>query len=274
VNPEEWERLLLDATDRVRKRISGIERRRDRGRALGIGASGDKTIYADKQAEDELLKILKKVEGVRVLSEEIGFAGDARARTLTVVDPLDGSSNFERGIPYYCTSVAVVEGDSIEDITVGVVRDLRSGDVYAATRGGGARKNGKPIRTSRTSDLSAAVVGVDLSRSTASQVLRLAPLIGGAMRQVHLGANALELCHVAEGRIDAFVDIRGKIRVTDFAAAYLVACEAGAKITGDDGRKLETRFDLVHRLSFVASANSHLHKEILRLCNTSASWKG
>jgi len=274
VSPEEWERILLNATGRVKEAISGIERRRDRGRVLGIGASGDKTIYADKQAEVELLKTLEKVEGVRVLSEEAGSLGDPRAHTLLVVDPLDGSSNFEKGIPYYCTSVAVVEGGTMEDVSVGVVRDLVSGDVYAATRGGGARKNGRTIRTSRTSDLSAAVVGIDLSRSNASQVARLAPLIGVVMRQVHFGANALELCYLAEGRIDAFVDIRGTIRITDFAAAYLIACEAGGKITGDDGRELEPGFDLAHRLSFVASANPSLHRKLLGLCRGSAAGRG
>ena len=87
---------------------------------------------------------------------------------------------------------------------------------------------------------------------------------------MHLGANALELCLLAEGRIDAFVDVRGKIRITDFAAAYLIASEAGAKITDADGKKLRPEFDLGHRFSFVASANPSLHKEILQLCNKSA----
>jgi myo-inositol-1(or 4)-monophosphatase len=265
VSPEEWERLLVNATGRVRERVSALAGARGRSRTVGIGASGDSTIYADKEAEDLLLKPLGRVRGVRVLSEEAGFTGDPRGKTLAVVDPLDGSSNFERGIPYYCTSVAVAEGDSLEGILVGVVRDIVSGDVYAATRGGGARKNGETIRTSRISNPSLSVLGVDLSRSSAVQVERLAPLIGGVKRQVHLGANALELCYLAEGRIDAFIDLRGKIRITDFAAAYLIAKEAGARVTGVDGKGLRSRFDLEHRLSFVASANSQLHRGILKL---------
>jgi myo-inositol-1(or 4)-monophosphatase len=273
VSPEEWERLLLDATGRVSERVSGLAGGRGRGRTVGIGASGDSTIYADKEAEELLLRSLRRVRGVRVLSEEAGFAGDPRGKILAVVDPLDGSSNFERGIPYYCTSVAIAEGDSLDDVSVGVVRDIVSGDVYAATKRGGARKNGETIRTSRISNPSLSVLGVDLSRSSAAQVERLAPLIGGVKRQVHLGANALELCYLAEGRIDAFIDLRGKIRITDLAAAYLIAREAGAKITDPDGRGLKPVFDLEHRLSFIASANASLHREILKLCDGASGVK-
>ena len=265
MKPEEWEKLLLGATERVQGRISTVARSRERGRYVGIGASGDRTLLADKVAEDELMKAVLGVRGTKVLSEEAGFRGDEDGDTLAVVDPLDGSSNFARGVPFYCTSVAVVEGNSFEDIRVGVVRNLVTGDVYHAVRGKGAKKNGAPVRASRVSDVSRAVIGVDISRGSSELIAGLTPLIVVASRQVHFGANALELSCVSDGTIDAFVDIRGKIRITDLAAAYLVAAEAGAVISDAQGRKLRAAFDLKHRLSFVASANVHLHKEILRL---------
>lgn len=269
----EWEKVLLDATEKVRLRVAPLALGGDRGRTVGVGAAGDTTIFADKEAEDVLLGALKGLGGVRVLSEEAGAVGDTSARTLAVVDPLDGSSNFERGIPFYCTSVAMVEGDTMKDVTLGVVRDLVSGDVYVARRGEGARKNGEPIKTSGISVPSRAVVGVDLSGSAAGVVSGLASLVSGVKRQVHLGANALELCYLAEGRIDAFVDLRGRIRITDLAAAYLIAAEAGAEITDVEGEELESVFDLQHRFSFVASANVALHKEIMELCRASGGRK-
>ena len=246
--------------------MSVLARRGGRGRKVGIGASGDTTIYADKRAEDELLEYLGRVDGVRVLTEEAGEVGDIEGETLAIVDPLDGSSNFERGVPFYCTSVAIAEGQSLDDISVGVVRNLVTGDAYSAVRGGGARKNGRRIRTSPTKAAASAVAGVDLSRSGALLVSRLGPLIAGLKRQVHFGANALELCFLAEGKTDAFVDIRGRIRVTDFAGGYLIAKEAGAVFTDENGTKLSPPFDLEHRFSFVASAGLPLHKEILNLC--------
>ena len=262
MRPEEWERVLTPATGRVWRLLTPVSRRADRGRALGVGAAGDRTLYADKLAEDELLKVLRRVGGVRVLSEEAGFVGDGAAKTLAVVDPLDGSSNFSRGVPFYCTAVAIVEGEGVEGIVAGVVRDLFTGDVYSASKGHGARKNGRPIRTSGTERLADAVVGVDLSKGGLGMVQRLAPLLAGVKRHLHFGANALELCYAAEGRTDAFVDIRGRIRVTDLAAAYLIASEAGAVITGPEGGAVVPAFDLSHRLSFVASSNPTLHRQI------------
>lgn len=266
MKPEEWEKLLLGATERVRVEVSNLAVGDERTKSVGVGASGDRTLLADKVAEDELMETLLRVAGTKVLSEEAGFRGDPDGDTLAVVDPLDGSSNFSRGIPFYCTSVAVIEGNTLEDIKVGVVRDLLTGDVYHAVRGMGTKKNGTPVHASQVVDVSRAVLGIDLSRDNSERVARLAPLVSAASRQVHFGANALELSYVSDGTLDAFVDIRGRIRITDLAAAFLVASEAGATISDPQGNELEAVFDLKHRLSFVASANLHLHKEILRLC--------
>ena len=263
---DDWERLLVSSTERVWRLVAPLARREGRGRVVGVGAAGDRTIYADKKAEDLLLGVLLGTGGVRVLTEEAGSVGDERAEVLAIVDPLDGSSNFEHGIPFYCTSVAVAVGAEINDVLAGAVRDLVSGDVYSARRGRGARKNGKPIRTSPVDDPSKAVVGVDMSGTPKGTASSLAPLIEGVKRQVHFGANALELCYLAEGRTDAFVDLRGKMRITDFAAACLIAKEAGAEVSDPSGGKLSPAFDLEHRFSFVASANGGLHGKILSLC--------
>jgi myo-inositol-1(or 4)-monophosphatase len=267
----DWERLLLGATASVMERVSAAGAGGERTRAVGIGAAGDRTLEADKAAEDMLLDSIGSAGRVRILSEEAGLVGDSGAKTLVVVDPLDGSSNFERGIPFYCTSVAIVEGDTMEDVTYGIVRDLVSGDAYTAVKGGGAKKNRKPIRTSGTTSPSDAVVGIDMSRGTPGLVEDLAKLVTGVKRQVHLGANALELCYLAEGRVDSFVDLRGRIRITDFAAAYLIASEAGAEITDGQGRRISPEFNLKRRFSFVASASPALHKQILQLISDAAT---
>jgi myo-inositol-1(or 4)-monophosphatase len=221
------------------------------------------TTVADKKAEDVLLGALIRVEGLRVLSEEAGEVGSQQARVLAIVDPIDGSSNFERGIPFYCTSVAIAGGRSIGDVNFGIVRDLVRGDVYTATRGGGAKKNGKRIRTSKTSELSKAVVGIDVSKASQGVLRSLLPLVGCIGRQVHYGANALELCLMAEGMTDAFVDVRGRMRTVDFAAAQLIAAEAGAVLSEPGGGELRFSLDLTSRFSFVASANKLLHDKIL-----------
>lgn len=270
VREAHWGQLLTDATERVQLSVSAIALGGDRALVVGTGASGDKTLLADRVAEEELIRAVSKVEGVMILSEEAGRRGDPKAGVLAIIDPLDGSSNFESAIPFYCTSVAIVEGDKLGGASFGLLRNLVTGDVYAARKGAGATKNGKSIRTSRTKEPSESVVGIDLSSAEPSLVKDLAPLIVGVRRQVHFGANALELCFLAEGRIDAFVDLRKKMRITDFAAAYLIAKEAGASITKADGAALRPGLDLTKRFSYVASANSELHKRILELASGAA----
>ncbi len=261
-----WESLLEDATERVQLSLSAIAISGERGKRVGTGAAGDKTLLADREAEVELLRALDKVEAMRVLSEERGGVGDPSAKLVAIVDPLDGSSNFERGIPFYCTSVAIADGNTLGKVVFGMVKNLVTGDVYLATKGGGATKNGVDIGTSGAKLPKRSVVGVDLSRAESSLVSALAPLVVGVGRQVHFGANALELCFLAEGRIDAFVDLRKRMRITDFAAGYLIAKEAGATITGPLGAPLRPAFDLKGRFSYVAGASAVLHKRILGLC--------
>jgi myo-inositol-1(or 4)-monophosphatase len=260
------EAALLKATEEVRTKVQTVARKGDSGKTVGVGAAGDKTLVADRAAEEILLEAIGKFEGVRVLSEEAGSVGDRNAGVLAVVDPLDGSSNFERGIQFYCSSVALARGDKLDDVFLGVIRDLVTGDVFVARKGQGATKNGKRIGTSGALRISEAVVGVDLSRGGAKIVGNLAPLVAAAKRQVHFGANALEVCLVADGRTDAFVDLRKRLRVTDAAAAYLIAKEAGATVTDGDGSVLDVGLDISTRLNMVVSAGPALHKEILELC--------
>jgi myo-inositol-1(or 4)-monophosphatase len=265
VKPAEidWERFLLEATEKVQHAVQTLASRGKRGQIVGVGASGDRTLVADKKAEDELIRALSRIEGLRVLSEEAGDVGDPKAKLMAIIDPIDGSSNFERGIPFYCTSVAIAKGASLGDTEFGIVRNLVTGDVYTATRGEGAKKNGRRIRTSETVELSTAVVGMDISRASQRTLKGLLPLIARVERQVHYGANALELCFMAEGMTDAFVDVRGRMRTVDFAAAQLIATEAGGTVSSPEGGELRPSMDLASRFSFVASSNESLHRKIL-----------
>jgi myo-inositol-1(or 4)-monophosphatase len=113
------------------------------------------------------------------------------------------------------------------------------------------------------------VIGIDLNTY---KIRKLAPLLTGLIEKTkhlrHLGANALELCYVADGTIDAFLDIRGKLRTTDMAAAWLIIQEAGAKITTPKGKPLDLMLDPQQKVEFVASANQEMHRTILNLLKT------
>jgi len=242
-----------------------VAQRGDASKALEVGASGDITLRADREAENALFRVLDSIDGLRIVSEEAGNRGDPNAPLVAVVDPLDGSSNFARGVPFYCTSVAIADGDSLGSVVFGIVRNLLNGDVYWAEKGRGCTKNGRRLTASGVSTLGDAVLDLDLSRGPPELTARTGSLISAAKRQVHFGANALELCFLAEGRVDAFVDLRKMMRTTDFAAAYLISGEAGAVVTDLQGRILDPKLNLAARFPVVAAGNGALHEKILSL---------
>ncbi len=260
----DWRGLLEGATLDAQRAVSTVASSEERSASVGVGASGDLTLLADKKAEEAILGPLSQVLGIRIISEEAGEVGPRDSARVAIVDPLDGSSNFQRGVPFYCSSVGVVEGKTLSSLGHALVRNLVTGDVYFAEKGRGASKNGRSILTSRTKSLGAAVAGIDISRAPASVVRSLAGLVSSVGRQVHLGANALELCLLAEGVMDVIVDVRGHARLVDVAGGFLIAAEAGAVVTDPRGSPLDPRLSSDSRFSFVASANRELHELVLR----------
>src|SRR2546428_11320730 len=104
----------------------------DQRRVVGVGASGDKTLVIDRDAESAAIETLLQAGDVRIVSEERGEVGSRRARWTVLLDPIDRSANFERAIPFYCTSLAAVEGGRLSQTKHALVRNLVSGDVYYA----------------------------------------------------------------------------------------------------------------------------------------------
>jgi myo-inositol-1(or 4)-monophosphatase len=137
---------------------------------------------------------------------------------------------------------------------------------YTAFKGRGAFRNGKKIRTSQVVSLDDAVVGLDLNTYKAKNVIpKVTAFIVNTKHIRHFGANALEVCFVADGLTDAFVDLRGKIRTTDVAAGFLIVKEAGGIVSSPDNQILNVKLDPTQKLSFIASANLEIHRKIVSL---------
>ncbi len=257
----EWESILKQAAEKVQTIADSYLGQESGRKGLGVGAGGDITMRADADAEKAIVELIQ-VPDARVVAEESGETGATGARWTVVVDPIDGSWNYSRGLPFYCTSIAVLEGGSVRDIKHALVRNLVNGDVYYAEEGR-VERNGRRIETSKTTSLKEACVGIDLSKAGAKVTTQLVPLVSSIRKQVHFGANALEMCFLAEGRIDGFVDMRGLLRIVDFAAAYKICLEAGAVFSDDKAKALEPRISLQERFNVVGGANDAIHQEIL-----------
>jgi myo-inositol-1(or 4)-monophosphatase len=106
------------------------------------------------------------------------------------------------------------------------------------------------------------VIGINISGLKANMIERLMPVMSEANHVRQFGANALEMCYLARGFLDAYIDFRAKIRPTDIAGAYLIASEAGGMLYSDDGSQLDSDLGVKSRLSYVAASNNKIFRRI------------
>jgi myo-inositol-1(or 4)-monophosphatase len=223
----------------------------------------------DLAAETAIVETLLRHDvSFTLISEESGVKkfGALPEECFVTVDPIDGSSNFMHGLPFYACSIAVSHKPLLEDVYAGMVADLFHNVTYTAFEGEDAYREGEKIETSKTTDLDYAMIGLDLNTY---KVKKIAPKVTALIEKTkhirHFGANALELCYVANGLTDAFVDVRGKLRTTDVAAGFLILKEAGGIVTTPDNQALNVKLDPKQTLSFIASGNLQIHEKILSL---------
>lgn len=190
---------------------------------------GDFVSEADITAENHLRDVLLAGGDDQWLGEEVGASGKSNRRWI--VDPLDGTTNFLRGIPHWAVSIALeVDGE----VQVGVVHDPVHGETFAAALGAGATLNEVQIEPAATDVFSSALFGTgvpfgDMAHidETTVQIARLMPNCAGVRR---MGSAALDLAYVASGRLDGFWERR--LQLWDIAAGLLILREAGAVVEG------------------------------------------
>ena len=215
------------------------------------GPSGNRPDqYASDVVADEAVRGVLLPLGYGLLSEESAVVEPGEGCPMVVVDPLDGSTNASRGIPHYAASLCAVDD---EGPLAAVVLNLALGTRYEAVRGGGARRDGVGLFRDDSPQLSEAIVGV--SGLPASNP-------GWAQFRC-LGAAALDLCAVADGTLDAYVDcVVDAHGVWDYLGALLVCREAGVTVEDAKGRDLCV-LDRAIRRTPVAAAGTTLHEALL-----------
>lgn len=219
----DWLALCRAARDDVQRVLDELPGRAEREPIVGAGEGGDDTTAIDAAAEAVILARFRD-EDVRIVSEEVGVEGDGRY--TVVVDPIDGSLNAKRGIPFFSISVAVADGETMDDVFFGYVYDFGSGEEWTATRGGGAFLDGERI-TERPKDV---LEILSFEATTLAYVTeRAAQFTGVAHRLRIMGSLAITLCHLAAGRVDGVVSLKGA-RSVDIAAAQLLVREQGLAI--------------------------------------------
>jgi myo-inositol-1(or 4)-monophosphatase len=258
----DWLEVCRAAVSDVRGVLADLPTRELRERVIGPGEGGDDTTAIDEAAEFAVVRRLESV-GIdfALVSEELGHRAAREDGAVTIVlDPIDGSINAKRGIPFFSLSIAVAEGPTMGDVVFGYVYDFGAGEEWSATRGGGARLDGTELGTERPK------VPIELLALEATKtdlIAQHAPaLVGLAERLRIMGSLALCLCQIGAGRVDAVASLRS-VRSVDIAAGQLVAREAGIAVElPDDGPLEAAPLDLGKRSRVVAAATPQLCDEI------------
>ena len=172
-----------------------------------------------------LFPFSSRLEGAAIVSEEVGSSGTGPP--VIVIDPIDGSLNAKRGIPFFSLSIAVADGWTMDDVHFGYVHDFGTGEEWYATRGAGAFLNGEPLGP----DLPKETIELLAFEATLTSLVaeRAEAMVGLAYRLRIMGSLALSLCHLAAGRVDAVCSLKGA-RSVDIAAGQLLVRERGLAI--------------------------------------------
>jgi len=228
------------------------------GRINRISKKGeiDLVTEADLASEEAIVGIIREhFPRDSILTEESGEYRN-RPDRVWLVDPLDGTTNFAHGFPFFALSLALeVKGD----LVVGIVYNPRMNEFFEALKGGGAFLNGRPVHVSPTKTLNEALCATgfpyDIRERPKEILSRFREMIIRAQGLRRPGSAALDLCYVAAGIFDAFWE--EGLKPWDTAAGALILNEAGGRTTDFKGRPFTPYMDTV------AATNGLLHQEML-----------
>ncbi|ACD94144.1 inositol monophosphatase family protein [Trichlorobacter lovleyi] len=228
--------------------------------AFSIDLKGAKNLVTELDLASEALiveKIHARFPEHGILAEEGDYpAGDGRH--VWIIDPLDGTTNYAHGYPWFCVSIALAVGG---ELVVGAIYNPMTDELFSATTGGGAFRNGRRLSVSNRQPLASALLGTGFPYDCATDpennfdhFIRFQKAARGIRRA---GAAALDLAYLAAGRLDGFWEV--KLKPWDVAAGTLLVREAGGLVSAFDGSDYEVTD---HR---ILASNGLIHDEMIAL---------
>jgi myo-inositol-1(or 4)-monophosphatase len=217
------------AIDSARAAADLVRQRYGRAGAIGTKSSATDVVTQTDLDSENLIRseLIRATPGAGILGEE-GGGTDPTSRLQWVIDPLDGTVNFLYALPVFSISVAAaIDGRFV----AGAVVDVLQGSVFSAYLGGGARIDGGPVLVSGCASMSQALIATGFSYTPRLRALQ-GEIVGRLLpvaRDIRcFGSAALQLCWVANGRVDGYFE--RDIKIWDWAAGALIASEAGASV--------------------------------------------
>ena len=223
--------MRLLAAEAIARAAGAVARRRFLDRSFTIGFKGPQDFLTEVDGETEAFiaeRLLQAFPSDGFIGEESKARPPAEGGATWVVDPIDGTANFARGVPHFCVSIACVAGAKAE---LGVIYDPMRDELFAGRRGGGARLNGALIRASSVTSLatSSIEVGWNLRAGPDQYVELLRRVASTGASPSRTGSGALAIAYVAAGRLDGFVEHH--IHAWDCLAGIVLVSEAGGYVS-------------------------------------------
>ncbi len=221
----------------------------------------DRVTDADYRAEETIVTAVRaRFPDHNIVAEENSYE-ETGSPYCWYIDPLDGTVNYSRGVPYFSVSIAVAFRG---ELLAAVVRDSSTGETFAAVKEGGAFRNNTRIWTSRTDDYGDAILISGFfyldRRSTEENLGTIARLFEKRVISVRrLGSAALDMCQVACGRVDAYW--QSHLNVWDFAAGKLILEEAGGRVSDASGGAVTLS------AGYIVATNGAFHDKLLAVIN-------
>lgn len=240
--------------------VAGRLQRSKFASSFSVDLKGDKNLVTEVDIASEKLiveHLLSRFPGHGILAEEGDYpAGDGQH--TWIIDPLDGTTNYAHGYPWFCVSIALTVGGKL---VVGVIHNPMTDELFTAVAGVGAFRNGSRLSVSGRQPLASALLGTGFPYDCATdpennfdQFIRFQKAARGIRRA---GAAALDLAYLAAGRLDGFWEV--KLKPWDVAAGTLLVQEAGGRVTAFDG----STYDVYnHR---ILASNGLIHEEMIAM---------
>lgn len=257
--------LLDEAFNAAEQATLKIHSTKEAATPLKVGAFGDTTYRIDKAAEDAIIQVIQQhLPNSLIVSEEAGSIGDHDGTPLILIDPIDGSTNASRGVPFYSSAIAIIEGHHFGDVAAAGVLDLIHKERIVSAGSGQVTVNGRQAAPTSAKPFDKAYVNINLrskSSDRAEQWLRA--LLNGVRYPRFLGSAALETAYVAIGRADAFIQIDPNLRSFDCIGSLFMVQEAGGwfKCLNTDLDKVDLRGP--ERFAYVAACDAEMGEAIM-----------
>lgn len=238
--------------------------KKDMSKTVGVGHSGDETIGADALSEQIVLKGLERIGNIEVMSEEAGHVVFGKPQYRVILDPLDGSSNYKRGIPLFTVSIEVRTVPADEPAMAAVYEPMNR-QMFSAEKGRGAFLDGSRIHTNQGRKFEECLFDMDLHTAADEtrfnrfvEAFRKFGLTLNSFRSV--GSCAISLAYTACGTLDGFLDFSRNSRMVDIAAGLMILKEAGGTATDIHGKSIAEGYD-----SVIACSSEEINRKVRQL---------